>query len=200
MRGVASDKCIVANNRITCISIATASEKPSYLKWTNWSIEAKLQPESGSLPCAGTQQSPKNTRQRLCRVLHSANDTRRTQSRQTFLCRVLKPTLGKKSNVTARRRSWRVCRVSCRVSHSISTRQIYLVCRVSTKKNSTNNGFCEKKTRSRRAHPRPVWSAPVAARRPTSARRQPRRRPRNAPAPPCPSVPAVVPAARPLQL
>ena len=55
-------------------------------------------------------EAQKNTQQSLCRVLHSANGTRRTQCRQRFLCRVfsvmhsaktslcgvLKPTLGKK--------------------------------------------------------------------------------------------------------
>ena len=34
-----------------------------------------------------------------------------SDTRQT-LCRELKPTLGEKSNATARRRSWRLCRVS----------------------------------------------------------------------------------------
>ena len=49
----------------------------------------------------------------------------------------------KKSNMTPRRHSWRVCRVS----NSIGTRQTCLVCRVSTeKKHSANNGFCGKKT------------------------------------------------------
>jgi len=51
------------------------------------------------------------------------------------LCRVLKPTLGKKkvkSNVTARRRSGRVCRVS----NGTGTRQRCHVCRVSTRKNT----------------------------------------------------------------
>ena len=64
--------------------------------------------ETGTLPSAyGTRQRLKNTRQRLCRVLHSANDTRQKMGRQRCLCRVFfvehsantlpsaKPTLGK---------------------------------------------------------------------------------------------------------
>ena len=46
-------------------------------------------PDTGYLPSArGTQRSPKNTRQRVCRVLHSANDSRQTLLRQTLVCRV----------------------------------------------------------------------------------------------------------------
>ena len=46
-------------------------------------------PDSVSLPSArGTRQSPIYTRQRLCRVLHSAKSTRQKKSRQRRLCRV----------------------------------------------------------------------------------------------------------------
>ena len=45
--------------------------------------------ESVALPSArGTQQSPICTRQRLCRVLHSAKNTRQINRRQRRLCRV----------------------------------------------------------------------------------------------------------------
>jgi len=44
---------------------------------------------SGSLPSAGrTRQSPLYTRQRLCRVPHSAKSTRQRIRRQRILCRV----------------------------------------------------------------------------------------------------------------
>ena len=46
-------------------------------------------PDSVNLPSArGTRQSPICTRQRLCRVLHSAKSTRQKKSRQRRLCRV----------------------------------------------------------------------------------------------------------------
>ena len=46
-------------------------------------------PDSVNLPSArGTRQSPIYTRQRLCRVLHSANATRQKMGRQRRLCRV----------------------------------------------------------------------------------------------------------------
>ena len=46
-------------------------------------------PDSVNLSSArGTRQSPICTRQRLCRVLHSAKSTRQKKSRQRRLCRV----------------------------------------------------------------------------------------------------------------
>ena len=46
-------------------------------------------PDSVNLPSArGTRQSPICTRQRLCQVLHSANNTRQKMRRQRRLCRV----------------------------------------------------------------------------------------------------------------
>ena len=45
--------------------------------------------DSGSLPSAiGTQQRPNCTRQSLCRVRHSAKNTRQKNDRQSPLCRV----------------------------------------------------------------------------------------------------------------
>jgi hypothetical protein len=47
-------------------------------------------PETGALPSArSTRQSPKNTRQKLCRVSHSAKKARHTVHRRSLLCRVL---------------------------------------------------------------------------------------------------------------
>ena len=52
--------------------------------------------ESVALPSArGTRQSPICTRQRLCRVLHSAKNTRQINRRQRHLCRVSCRALGK---------------------------------------------------------------------------------------------------------
>jgi hypothetical protein len=64
------------------------------LSWSNLS-PAPTQfptslPETGALPSArSTRQSPKNTRQRLCRVSHSAKKARQTVHRQSLLCQVL---------------------------------------------------------------------------------------------------------------
>jgi hypothetical protein len=45
--------------------------------------------ETVNLPSVkNTRQNSKNTRQRLCRVLHSAKDTRKRDCRQRVLCRV----------------------------------------------------------------------------------------------------------------
>ena len=47
-------------------------------------------PDTGYLPSArGTQRSPKNTRQRVCRVLHSANLLTANASLPSVFCRAL---------------------------------------------------------------------------------------------------------------
>ena len=51
-------------------------------------VVAKLR-EATHLPCAkGTRQKPLNTRQILCRVLHTANSTRHTLAGKEAVCRV----------------------------------------------------------------------------------------------------------------
>jgi hypothetical protein len=56
-----------------------------------WLLENRITlPESPPLPSVwSTQQSLKNTRQRLCRVSHSTKKARHTVHRQSLLCRVL---------------------------------------------------------------------------------------------------------------
>jgi hypothetical protein len=58
--------------------------------WLRIYCTASTLPETSALPSArSTRQSLKNTRQRFCRVWHSAKKARQTVHRQSLLCRVL---------------------------------------------------------------------------------------------------------------
>jgi hypothetical protein len=97
--------------------------------------------ETATLPSVkNTRQSSKNTRQSLCRVLHSAKDTRKRNCRHRALCRVhfvghsAKPLPSAKcrtrqnlSAVTEQARNGRFA--ECQGPR---TRQIFLLCRVQT--------------------------------------------------------------------
>jgi hypothetical protein len=88
-----------------------------------------------------TRQSLKNTRQRLCRVSHSANKARQTVHQQNFLYRVLflahsaKGALGKEKRPLRRR----VTETASLPSVTDDTRQRSYLCRVSSQKHSAKN-------------------------------------------------------------
>jgi hypothetical protein len=105
-------------------------------------------PESSHLPSAWSiRQNFKNTRQRLCRVSHSAKKARHTVHRQSLLCRVLflrhsvkrftecQRALDKEKQLLRRR----VMETASLPSVPGDTRQRSYLCRVSARQHSAKN-------------------------------------------------------------
>jgi hypothetical protein len=106
----------------------------------------KALPDSQALPSArSTRQNRKNTRQSLCRVLHSAKKARHTVHRQSLLCRVFfvghsvkrfaecQRALGKEKQPLRRR----VTETAALPSVPGDTRQSSYLCRVFARQHST---------------------------------------------------------------
>jgi hypothetical protein len=120
-------------------------------------------PESQALPSArSTRQSPKNTRQKLCRVSHSAKKARHTVHRRSLLCRVLflehsekrfaerQRALGKEKQPLRRR----VTETAALLSVPGDTRQRSYLCRVSARQHSAKalslpSATCDTRQRTR---------------------------------------------------
>jgi hypothetical protein len=98
-----------------------------------------LQETSALSSARSTRQSLKNTRQKLCRVWHSAKKARQTVHRQSLLCRVLflcrlpGSTRQRKAAVT-------VTETASLPSVTDDTRQRSYLCRVSAQKHSATCG------------------------------------------------------------
>ena len=101
--------------------------------------------QTGSLPCASwTRQNPFYSRQRLCRVLHTAKTTRRTCIGKSNLCRVhVWPTA--KGSEGARRSTFVMCwhttklkSLPCATAKAHSKQKL---CRVPQMKHMTNKNF-----------------------------------------------------------
>jgi hypothetical protein len=120
-------------------------------------------PETSALPSArSTRQSLKNTRQRLCRVWHSAKKARQTVHRQSLLCRVLflghsakmfaecQGALGKEKQPLRRR----VTETASLPSVTGDTRQRSYLCRVSAQQHSAKNQSLPSATRDTRQRTR----------------------------------------------
>jgi hypothetical protein len=108
-----------------------------------------LQETSALSSARSTRQSLKNTRQKLCRVWHSAKKARQTVHRQSLLCRVLflcrlpGSTRQRKAAVT-------VTETASLPSVTDDTRQRSYLCRVSAQRHSVKNQSLPSATRDTR--------------------------------------------------